>query len=41
MITCFRLAGGAVMPRDTAIAAEIPVALVYNSVPCRHDGNAF
>src|SRR5437762_4944948 len=32
MITCFRLAGGAVMPRDTAIAAEVPVALVYNGV---------
>src|SRR6266404_5073191 len=32
MITCFRLAGGAVMPRNTAIAAEVPVALVYNGV---------
>src|SRR6266853_5458534 len=32
MITCFRLAGGAVMARDTAIAAEVPVALVYNGV---------
>src|SRR5437588_135098 len=32
MITCFRLAAGAVMPRDTAIAAEVPVALVYNGV---------
>src|SRR5438046_9424024 len=32
MITCFRLAGGAVMARDTAIAAGVPVALVYNGV---------
>src|SRR5947209_3923593 len=32
MITCFRLAGGAVMARDTAIAAEVPVALVYNGI---------
>src|SRR5438094_9242965 len=32
MITCFRLAGGAVMARDTAIAAEVPVARVYNGV---------
>src|SRR6266481_294240 len=32
MITCLRLAGGAVMARDTAIAAEVPVALVYNGV---------
>src|SRR6266853_171896 len=32
MITCFRLAGGAVMARDAAIAAEVPVALVYNGV---------
>src|SRR5438132_12359273 len=32
MITCFRLAAGAVMARDTAIAAEVPVALVYNGI---------
>jgi len=32
MLTCLRLAGGAVMARDTAIAAEVPVALVYNGV---------
>src|SRR5437762_12383684 len=32
MITCFRLAGGAVMPRDTASAGEVPVALGYNGV---------
>ncbi len=32
MITCFRLCGGAVVPRDAAIAAEVPVALAYNGV---------
>jgi FdhD protein len=32
-ITCFRVQDGAVIPRDDAIAAEVPVALVYNGVP--------
>lgn len=32
MITCFRLAAGAVIARDAAIAAEVPVALAYNGV---------
>src|SRR5260370_34437466 len=32
MITCFRLCGGAVVPQDAAIAAEVPVALAYNGV---------
>src|SRR6266852_5260772 len=32
MITCFRLCDGAVVPRDAAIAAEVPVALAYNGV---------
>src|SRR5216683_2840676 len=32
MITCFRLHDGAVVARDTAIAAEVPVALAYNGV---------
>jgi FdhD protein len=32
MITCFRLCDGAVMPRDAAVAAEVPVALAYNGV---------
>src|SRR5712671_1965786 len=32
MITCFRIHDSAVIPRDTAIAAEVPVALAYNGV---------
>jgi FdhD protein len=32
MITCFRLCDGAVMSRDAAVAAEVPVALAYNGV---------
>src|SRR5882724_6133233 len=32
MITCFRLCDGAIVARDTAIAAEVPVALAYNGV---------
>src|SRR5260370_25329823 len=32
VITCFRLRDGAVIPRDSAIAAEVPVALAYNGV---------
>jgi FdhD protein len=32
MITCFRVHDGAVIPRDAAIAAEVPVALAYNGV---------
>ena len=32
MITCFRFCDGAVMPRDAAVAAEVPVALAYNGV---------
>src|ERR1700730_12513589 len=32
IITCFHLRDGAVIPRDAAIAAEVPVALVYNGV---------
>src|SRR5713101_1231064 len=31
--TCFRLDGWAVIPRDAAIAAEVPVALAYNGLP--------
>jgi FdhD protein len=30
IITCFRLHGCTVVPRDAAIAAEVPVALAYN-----------
>ncbi|HEX9465111.1 MAG TPA: formate dehydrogenase accessory sulfurtransferase FdhD [Alphaproteobacteria bacterium] len=30
--TCFRLHGSAVVPRDAAIAAEVPVALAYNGL---------
>ncbi len=33
IITCFRLHGGAVVPRDAAIAAEVPVALAFNGLP--------
>ena len=32
IITCFRLHGGAVVPRDAAIAAEVPVALAFNGL---------
>jgi FdhD protein len=32
MVTCLRLQGGAVVPRDAAIAAEVPVALAFNGV---------
>src|ERR1700730_18560475 len=32
MITCFRIRDSAVIPRDAAIAAEVPVALAYNGV---------
>src|SRR5712671_4776556 len=32
MITCFRIHDSVVIPRDTAIAAEVPVALAYNGV---------
>jgi FdhD protein len=32
IITCFRLQDGAVVPRDAAIAAEVPVALAYNGL---------
>ena len=32
IITCFRVHDGAVIPRDAAIAAEVPVALAYNGV---------
>src|SRR5260370_24055635 len=32
IITCFRLQAGAVVARDAAIAAEVPVALAYNGV---------
>src|SRR5712671_3494649 len=32
MITCFRIHDSAVIPRDAAIAAEVPVALAYNGV---------
>jgi FdhD protein len=32
IITCFRLHDDAVVPRDAAIAAEVPVALAFNGV---------
>ncbi len=32
IITCFRLHGCAVVPRDAAIAAEVPVALAFNGL---------
>jgi FdhD protein len=32
IITCFRLHDNTVVPRDTAIAAEVPVALAFNGV---------
>lgn len=32
VVTCFRLCDGAVTPRNTAVAAEVPVALAYNGV---------
>src|SRR5260370_42710674 len=32
IITCFRVHDGAVVARDAAIAAEVPVALAYNGV---------
>src|SRR5260221_8868951 len=32
MIPCFRLQGCAVVPRDAAIAAEVPVALAFNGL---------
>src|SRR6202011_841815 len=32
MITCFRIRDSAVIARDAAIAAEVPVALAYNGV---------
>lgn len=31
--TCFRLCGGAIAPLEATIAAEVPVALVYNGIP--------
>ena len=33
IITCFRVDDSAVIARDAAIAAEVPVALAYNGVP--------
>jgi FdhD protein len=32
IVTCFRLSGCAVVPRDAAIAAEVPVALAFNGL---------
>lgn len=33
LATCFRLCGGDITPREAVIAAEVPVALVYNGTP--------
>jgi FdhD protein len=33
LATCFRLDGRAVVPRESAVAAEVPVALVFNGLP--------
>lgn len=32
MVTCLRLQGESVVPRDAAIAAEVPIALAFNGV---------
>jgi formate dehydrogenase assembly factor FdhD len=32
VITCLRLYGSTVVPRDAAVAAEVPIALVYNGL---------